>query len=320
MADEVQKTDTKGEEKSTGLNLKDLFNPPEVDEAATTTGVKDSDTAEDSSPEDVEVTDPKELQAKVSALTKELGRVRKGKSESTSEVRELREQLANFQGQLEILSKPKATEEVAENRLAKYTDEQLLQGQTEWEEAVYDSKDASRRARTDNDDAAFEKATKGIGTAKATLTAIRKEILERTKRVGAEQARSQGESNELIQDVAALYEETMTALPDLKDKESALWKASNEAYMKHAKLMKTLGPMAELVATSIAISQNPKLLPGGNQEKVARKSLLEEINAQAEKSLTTGKGTPNKRVATDWGAMPKGDFEAVINKLKRGES
>ena len=184
MADEVQKTDTKGESKAGELNLKDLFSPPEIAETKAEADVAKGDEPESSSSEEAESTDPKELQAKVSALTKELGRVRKGKSESTAEVQDLREQLANFQGQLESLSRSKATDEVAENRLAKYTDEQLLQGQAEWEEAVLDSKVDQRKARTDSDDAAYTKANREINTAKATLTAIRKEILERTKRIG----------------------------------------------------------------------------------------------------------------------------------------
>jgi hypothetical protein len=82
--------------------------------------------------------------------------------------------------------------------------------------------------------------------------------------------------------------------------------------------MKQLGPLAELVATSIALTENPKLLPGGNKGKEARKDLLKEINDQVDKSLIKGKGTPNKKVATDFAALPKDQFEKLIYSLKQG--
>jgi predicted nucleic acid-binding Zn-ribbon protein len=320
MVNEVQKTDAKGEDKAADLDIKALFSPPEVEEVkADKTDVKDSGNpdpvVED---EAAETTDPKELQAKLSALTKELSRVRKSKTESSVEVQEVREQLANLQGQLNVMSKTKGTDEVPENRLAKYTDEQLLQGQTEWEESVTEASYAKRKARTDADDAAYEKAEKAANTAKSTLIAIRKELLERTKRVGAEQAKAQSETSELVQEIAGLYENAYSVLPDLKDKDSELWKAGNEVYNRHTKLMKQLGPMAELVATSIAITENPKLLPGGNQGKAARKDLLKEINDHVETSLIKGKGTPNKKVTTDFAALPKAQFEKLIHDLKQG--
>lgn len=320
MADE--KTDTKGESKPE-LNLTELFGSPEEPATPDKKDVKsvegDKPEIESLSSSESEVTDPKELQAKVAALTKELGRVRKGKSESTAEVQDVREQLARVQGQLEVLSKGTTTGDTSgENRLAKYKDEQLLEGQTEWEEAIYDAKTALKQARADNDEAAYTKAARELGQAKTTLNAVRKELLERTKRVGVEQAKAQSESSELVQEITSLYENAHETLPDLLDKDSDLWKAGNEVYNRHPKLMKQLGPMAELVATSIALSENPKLIPAGKREnQVARKELLTEINEHAEKSLLKGKGTPNKKVATNFDTMPKGDFEKLIHQLKQ---
>ena len=319
MADEVQTTDTKGESKADELNLDALFNPPEVTDTPDKKGVDEaaSDDSETPSPGESESEDPKELQAKLSALTKELSRVRKGKAESSEEVRDVREKLARLEGQLEVMSKGKASEDAGENRLAKYSVDQLLQGQTEWEDGQVDARAAMLQARRDNDDVAYNKAAKELNIAKSTLTSIRKEIMERTQRVGVEQAKAQSESSELVQEITTLYENAYETLPGLKDKESDLWKAGNEVYNRHPKLMKNLGPMAELVATSIALSENPALLPGGNKSKEARKDLLKEINDQAEKSLLKGKGTPNKKVSTDFGAMPKADFEKLIHQLKQ---
>lgn len=311
--DKVQETDTKGESKAEGVDLEALFGTPESKETSDEKGV-DSKT---SSPEGSEGEDPKELQAKVDALTKELNRVRKGKAESSAEVQELREQLASFKGQLEVMSKGQ-TSTTEEPRLAKYSDKELLQGQTEWEDALYHARDAKRRARSENDEEAYNKAARSEGTAKATLESIRTELLERTKRVASEQAKAQSETDDLVTEIAGLYEDAYDVLPELKDKDSEVWKAGNEEYNRHPKLMKQLGPMAELVATALALTKNPKLLPGGKEVKEARKELLSEINAQAEKSLLKGKGTPSKKGTPDFDAMPKADFEAMIHKLKMG--
>lgn len=313
----VQETDVKVESKADELNLDTLFGNPEAKESKDDTGVKEVET---SSPDESKEEDPKELHAKLEALTKELTRVRKGKTESSAEVQAVREQLANLQGQLDVMSKTKSSGDSDENRLAKYTDEQLLQGQTEWEDALADEREAIRKARADNDDTAFNKATRAHGVAKATLTSIRKELLERTKRVAGEQAKAQSETNELVQEIAGLYESAYETLPDLKNKESELWQAGNEIFNQHPKLMKQLGPLAELVATALALSAKPTLVPGSGNSKVkeARKELLSEINAHAEKSLIKGKGTPNKKVAPDFDAMPKTQFERLIHELKQG--
>ena len=320
MEKEVQKTDEKVESKETELNLETLFGNQEDKETSDKTDDKSADDKSTSSSEESEGDDPKELQAKLDALTKELNRVRKGKAESSAEVQEVREQLANLKGQLEVMSKGKSSEDSGDTRLAKYTDEQLLQGQTEWEDSLYEERMAARQARVDNDEPAYNKAKRSEGVAKTTLNSIRKELLERSKRVGAEQAKAQTDANELVQEIAGLYEEAYDAFPDLKEKGSDIWNAGNEVYNRHPKLMKQLGPMAELVATALAITENPKLIPGGGAAKVkeARKDLLTEINAQAEKSFIKGKGTPNKKVVPDFAAMPARDFEGLIHKLKQG--
>lgn len=318
MATETKETtDTKGTEtKDTGLDLKTLFPDPN-DPAKQPEKADDKKTDTSSSEEKAETAE--ELKAQRDALTKELARVRKDKKESSSEVQELREQLANVQGQLQVLSKGSTGTESEENRLAKYNDEQLLQGQTEWEDAAADAREAARRARADNDEDAYAKAIKNSNVAKATLNAIRKELHERSKRVGAEQAKAQSETAELVQEISELYESAYESFPDLKDRDSDLWKAGNEIFNRHPKLMKSLGPLAELVATGIAITENPKLVGKVDTEgRKARKELLEEINDRAEESLIKGKGTPSKKTIPDFGSMEKQDFEGLIHKLKMG--
>lgn len=313
MATEVKEPTKEPEKKE--LDIKEIFSDPSAKQPDA--DVKKTDTS--SSEEKVD--SPEDLKAQVEALTKELTRVRKGKAESSSEVQELREQLAEVQGHLKGLSaKGSTSTESEENRLAKYSDEQLIQGQTEWEDSAYDAREAMKRARTENDEDAYTKASKAAAVAKNTLNAIRKELLERTKRVGAEQARAQTETNELVAEISGLYEAAYENFPGLKDRDSEIWKAGNEVFNRHPKLMKQLGPMAELVATGIAITENPNLVPGGvdKGEKKARKELLEEINERAEQSLIKGKGTPNKKTIPDFASMPSDQFDGLIHKLKMG--
>lgn len=316
MPDEGKKGETK-DQPGAEIDIKALFSSDDKSEAVSTEKKDEKEPA--SSAVTVEE-DPKKLQAKVDGLTQELARVRKSKAESSSEVQELREQLSNMQGQLEVLTKQGNKSESGESPLAKYTDEQLLQGQTEWEDEIIEAKDALRRARAENDETLYAKATKALSTAKNTLTSIRKELMERTKRVGVEQAKANTETQELVQEISGIYEAAYEAFPDLKDKDSDLWKAGNKAYNEHPKLMKQLGPLAEIVAMSMALTENPKLSPkeGDKSEKKARKELLEEINERAEESLIKGKGTTSKKVATDFAAMPKGQFDNLIHRLKMG--
>ena len=326
MAD--QKTDQvtsseKQDDKS--VDLKALFGDSQDKEDTSAKADESTDKVDDkgeaSSSEAAEEPDADELKAQLEALTKELNRVRKGKTESSHEVQELREQLANVQGQLEMMVR-QGTQGGDEGKvkLAKYSDEELVKGQTEWEEELLDARDAMRKARTDNDEATFQKASKEAGVARTTLNAIRKELLERTKRVGAEQARAQSEASEIVQEIAGLYETAYEAYPDLKDRESEIWKAGNDAYNRHSKLMKQLGPLGELVAVSLAITENPELVPGGGTKKAAsaRKELLSEINKTAEKSLIKGGGTGKQKTIPDFNSMPKQQFEAMIHKLKMG--
>ena len=315
MADVVEKE--KKAEQSKEIDIKALFGDTESTQAKSDHA--DDKPKETSSSEESEPT-PDELKAQLAALTKELNRVRKGKADSSAEVQELREELANVQGQLDVLSKGATSTGTEENRLAKYSDEQLLQGETEWEDALMDEKDAMRRARSESDENAYSKASRNAATARTTLNAIRKELRERIKRVGVEQAKAQTETTEMVQEISELYDQAYETYPELKDKDSALWQAGNEVYNRHPKLMKQLGPLAELVATALAITENPKLAPKGETggERKARKELLEEINERAEESLIKGKATSSKKTIPDFGSMSKSDFDNLVHKLKMG--
>jgi predicted nucleic acid-binding Zn-ribbon protein len=258
------------------------------------------------------------LKSQIDALMKELARVRKDKNESSSEVQELREALSHMRGQLEALQRGAAPKEET-NPLGKYTEDQLVQGQTEWEDELLEAKMAYRRAQEANDEAMMAKANKAIGVAKSTLAAIRKELLDRAKAVGAKKVTELTETDRIVNEVAAIYESAYSALPELRDKSSEIWKAGNDAYNKHANLMKHLGPLGELVAVAIAIGNNPELVGTRKQATQVRKQLLDEIADKAEKSLIKGSGPAKTKSTSNFEAMPRHEFDAYINKLKLGE-
>ena len=295
---------------------------PEKQEAKVETTEKADDKvikSTTSSVEDGEKADEDTLKSQVEGLTKELGRVRKDRNSSIEQVQELREALANVRGQLESLAGNKGGSDTPEAKLSKYSDTQLVQGQGEWEEAILDAREALRKAQETGNDTALDRANQNLKVARHTLSAIRQELVERTKRVGLETARAQSEATRVVQEVVDIYEQAYESFPTLKDKDSDLWKAGNDAYNQHPSLMKQLGPLGELVAVALAVADNPELVGGsGKKATAARKELLSEINDQAEKSLLKGgakaksKGTPN------FEGMAGTDFDAMVHKVKMG--
>lgn len=320
MANEIVKDD----KEEISVNLDELFPKPEEDSVSKDTKTTDAktDVKEDPSSGKAEKAETKDeaasLEAQIEGLTKELSRVRRDRNASEESVEALRSQLAHVQGQLEALARRDAASAPA-NKLARYSDEQLVHGQTEWEEELLESRASLRKAREEGNEAAIERQERAVAVARATLNAIRTELLERTKRVGAEQAKVQGEANRIVQDVVAIYDQAYEVWPDLKDKNSDIWRAGNDAYNEHAAIMKQLGPFGELVAVSIAVAKNPELVGGGSKKAAtARKELLSEINDKVEKSLIKGGGKTKVKGTPDFDLMPATDFDAVINKIKLG--
>lgn len=303
--------------KDSAINMEELFpsKDKQVDsEDAAKTDVKDATSSVEAKETEKE-TEAASLEEQVSGLTKELTRVRKSRVTSDETVQELREQLAAVRGQLQSLT---AKDSSATNKLAKYSDEQLVHGQTEWEEELVDARASLRKAREDGNEASAERFERAIGVARATLNAVRTELLERTKRVGADQAKAQGEASRIVQDVVSIYDRAYESFPGLKDKDSELWQAGNETYNANPALMRQLGPLGELVAVAIAIAENPKLVGGAKEAKAARKELLSEINTKAEKSLIKGGGKAKVKGAPEFDAMSPSDFDAMVNKIKLG--
>lgn len=302
-------------------SLSDLF---PVEEPAK----QDTSKAPSASDDDLETGDDKEppspggdededheggLKAQIAGLTKELTRVRRDRTSSTREVDTLRERLAQVQGMLEGLTQGQRQD----NTLGKFSDDDLIQGQSEWEDALSEARETGRHARTTNDGVLAQKAEQTASTAKRTLQAIRKELLERTRKVGAEQVRAQSESNEIMADVRALYNTAHENYPDLVDKDSALWQAGKDEYDTHAKLMGALGPLGELVAVSMAVAKDPSLIKG-REKQAARKELLQELDNKTEKTLFKQAGKAHVKSAPDFSKLAPNEFNMMIEKLKLG--
>lgn len=279
--------------------------------------VKEKKPASSAEAEDDDDSGEEKLRDKVEALQKELARVRKNKNESGEEVQGLRESLARVQGQLETLVR--AGEQKSDSaKLSKYTEPQLVEGQTQWEDELLDARDALREARKEDNKQAIAEASRQVAIAKNTLSAIRQELLDRTKRVGADQAKAQSEANKIVEEVVEMYDKAYESFPDLKDKDSEIWQAGNEEYLARPSLMKQLGPLGELVAVALAITTNPELVGGKKQAKAARKELLSEINDKAESALLKGGGKTKSKSSTNFADMGGDDFDRIVHKIKMG--
>lgn len=246
-------------------------------------------------------TDPVKLQAQVTGLKAELTRVRQQR-QSPEEVAKLNDKLARLEGRLDQATKqPEKTQ-------PPYTDEQLIQMQTDWEE-VLASGDAEK-----------------VPQAKHQLNLIRTELHQRSIAGATAKGKSSAEQEELVKEATSLYEEALTLFPDLNDHESELWKASNAEYTKRPRFMKALGPYADAIAVSMAIAKNPKLVGNGTAVeqtkagKEARKELLDNLEKTAEKALLKGSGTASTTPKFDFGTATATSIQDIADRIKRGET
>lgn len=303
----------------------------EVDDPKATTYLPLEDSGADSAPQtkveppktDVETpssgdegdeTDEEDIPAQIAGLTKELARVRKDRNSSAQEVQTLRERLAQVQGTLEGLSK---SQPPTDQPLVKFSDDDLVQGQGEWEDALLEARDAARQARRDGDNATATRAEQAVSVARRTLQAIRKELLGRAKQTGADQARAQSDNSRVEAEIRDLYTAANQNFPELADKESDLWQAGKEEYDAHSRMMQALGPLGELVAVSMAVAKNPALVRGAKKGET-RRELLSELDTKVEKALYKGTSKGKPKSAPDFSRMSASEFDGMIEKMKLG--
>ena len=255
------------------------------------------------------------VDAQIAGLTKELSRVRKDRNASSQEVQELRERLAQVQGTLEGLKTTQAGTNT--NTLERFSEDDLVQGQGEWEDAFLEARDMLNQARKDGNSELAGKAEQAVSVARRTLQAIRKELLVRTKEATAAQSRVQSETDKVMAEVGALYTDARENFPELQDKDSDLWQAGKSEYDNHATMMRALGPLGELVAVAMAVAKNPTLVKGAEKSQ-GRRELLNEIDTKAEKALFRGSPKDKSKGAPDFSRLSPSQFDSMIERIKTG--
>jgi len=269
----------------------------------------------------------------VKGLKLELKRVRDMKGEALKDVQTLREDVANLKGQVEVLRSGSPGDQTvkAKAKLDKYSDEDLLTGETEWTETLAEAASAIDKAKANQDDGALTEATHRRDVARATVNLIKAVLHDRSKpkdkpvqekqpdgQAGA-QAGAEVDVEGLKGEVDSLYSQAYKTFPDLKDKKSGLWEAGNKAFNENKNLKSVLGPLAELVAVATAIVRNPELIGNRGSAGEARKELLQEITDTANQALRKGSGTTASSGKTiNFEELDAQTMEALISRVKQG--
>lgn len=272
--------------------------------------------ADDKDEADVETDDAATLKEQLKGLKSELARVRKQRSASSDEAGDLKERIANLEGQLTTLKETK-TQATVESRIAALSDEQVGTLLKQWQDEKVDARVDAKQAKKDGDEAALAEAQQRLATADKAIELYEKDQSRRATEGKAKQESASDASKKLATELDTMFTEAYEAMPDLKDKDSELWKAGKAEYDKYPTLMKQLGALGELVAMSRAIAKNPKLVGGGKVKEVVK-----DIENALEKSFNKGGSAPSG------GTKPKQfnissqkdaqDFEKLVQSVKHG--
>ena len=250
-------------------------------------------------------TDPVKLQAQVEGLKKELARTRP----KADDMAGMREKVAELEGRIKQATETKVADSATKEPV--YTDAQLETFQDEWEKVLRQARDGDGTAVLDDG------RTVTSAQVRHQLDLIDTEKSSRRVQRAAEAVQIKAESDAVLTEAASLIEEGRTLFPDLQNKDSDLFKAANAEYMKRARFMKALGPYADLVAVSLAVSKNPALI--GKVDTKARTTLLKEIEKTADSALTKGGGAADIKTTPNFGFMKAAAILACAEKIKSGE-
>lgn len=274
----------------------------------------------DKEAEEVPGDDIGNLKNKVSGLQAELTRVRKQKSGSAEEAQELKERIADMEGQMKVLRENK-TNLTLDEKLAKLTDKQVTSNRRMWEDELIDARVEARQAAKDGDNDGVKQANSRIAGANEML-----EKYDTLKESRADE-RAKGRSSEddvkdgVAKDLDLLFKEVAEAAPDIFTKDTPIWKAGQAEYKKLPTLMKQLGPMGELVAAASAIAKHPELVG----KKVAAKvidQMVENIEKVADKAFNKGGTAPTQGTTpfttTINNPTDLQTFEEQVRKVKGG--
>ena len=274
--------------------------------------VSSTETAETLPPESE---DPTELKAQIVGIKAELARVRKQKSGGEGESAALRETLAEMQGQLKVLREGRTGKSV-EEQIQELSDDQFIDNKVAWDDELADARVEARLAERDRDEAGVAKHNARIETARKMQKLYEKDNRQRTERT-VSTTRSQGDTKAAVTaELDHLFSSVYEVVPDISNKESAIWKAGQEEYASHPHLMKQLGPLGELIATATAIAKNPTLLG-----KKATSDVLKKIEGAMDKSFQKGGSAPKinftKQTAIN-SQKDLTDFESQVAAIKMG--
>lgn len=261
-----------------------------------------------------------DYEARIKGLQAELGR-RKGNAER---VEQLEQELAYLKGQLDTLTKTKATESVQEKltaALQKLTDEDLISKQTDWEEELSSLRAKYDRAEELGNSDTMEHLAQKIAYAKQLIKAMRVEGSTRSERRHSEQEAIANAGQVLESELGTMFEVVTENHPDFKDPESELWKAGEEEYNAYPLLMERLGPAAQVVAAAMAIVKRPELV-GAKTSTSVRKDVIANIDKGLTKALHKGgANAPSTGRATNYNIDSSeglAAFEAMVTRIKGG--
>ncbi len=231
------------------------------------------------------------LKNKVSGLQAELTRVRKQKSGSAEEAQELKERIADMEGQLKVLRESKR-EVTLEDKLAKLTDKQVISNRRMWEDELIDARVEARQAAKDSDVDSVRQANERIANANLMLEKYDEEKDRRASAKVTGKTDQDKEKEGIANELSSLFEDISKAAPDIFKKDTPIWKAGQEEYTKLPSLMRQLGPLGELVAAASAIAKHPELVGKKVADKVIDK-MVKNIEDVADKAFNKGGTAPS---------------------------
>lgn len=217
--------------------------------------------------------------------------------------REVTEQMEELRSQLEALSSRVAesdTPKTEQTQIQKASTEDLTAAEIQLQQKLYDARQEGN-----------EEAVRQLTTA---LKSVKTELLERP----SQSVLKKQEEAEAKAQWDALEAAVVSAVPDIKNKSSAIYKSAEEWAGKNQALMKLYGAhLGGVLATAQALINSKAKT---KSEKQAVKSVAEEMEKIAESSVSKpgSTGTPSNQVQKDYSQIPDEDFEKMYASMLAG--
>ncbi len=185
-----------------------------------------------------------------------------------------------------------------------------------WSEELGDAKAAHAEAKARGDEAGTAEALARIKSAQSANALCVKAVSTRATAKAEAEAKTKAEIATLETELTGIKASYDEAFPELANKSSAIFKAGLAQYKAHQTLMSKLGPVAELVATALAVIKNPKLV--GRDPSTVRKEVVNNIeeavsNALKPGGIGTSKGGKASAIPT---FKTTEDFNEYIERIK----